>query len=182
VNPFDSARGACECSREQELLDALASDATQQDWSDDLRAHAAACAICRDIVAVALPLLEDRQAAVEGAQPPSSGVVWWRAQMRARQEAARAATRPITLFQGLGAAAGIALVVVLLNVAAPMIAGWFGGLSLFSGFSNPLTFTLPEIDLASLRPSTTAGTLLAGASVACLLLGPLAVYFALSED
>jgi hypothetical protein len=171
-----------ECSREQELLDALASDATQQDWSDDLLVHTQSCAICRDIVAVALPLLQDHHAAVEGVQPPSSGVVWWRAQMRARQEAARAATRPITLFQGLGAAAGAALFFVLLNTAAPMISGWFGGLSLFSGLGNPFTFTMPEIDLASLRPSTTVGTLLAGASVVCLLLGPLAVYFALSDD
>jgi hypothetical protein len=182
VIPFDSAQGSCECCREQELLEALASDATQQDWSDDLRGHVSGCAICRDIVAVALPLLQDRQAAVEGAQPPSSGVVWWRAQMRARQEAARAATQPITLFQGLGAAAAVALGVVLLSAAAPIISGWFGGLSFFSGFGNPFAFSLPEFDLASMRPSTTAGTLLAGASALCLLLGPLAVYFALSED
>jgi hypothetical protein len=182
VIPFDSAQGACECGREQELLDALASDATQQDWSADLRGHAESCAICRDILAVALPLLQDHHATVEGAQPPFSGVVWWRAQMRARQEAARVATRPITLFQGLGAAAAVALVFVLLSAAAPMLSGWFGGLSLFSGMDNPFTFTLPEIDLASLRPSTTAGTLLAAASAACLLLGPLAVYFALSDD
>ena len=169
-----------ECSREQEVLEALASDATLQDWTADLRVHADGCVICRDIVAVALPLLQEHHAAVEGAQPPSSGVVWWRAQMRARHEAARTATRPITVLQGVAAASAVALFLMLLNATAPTLSGWFGGLSVFSGLRD--LFTLPQIELASLRPSTNMGILLAGACAFCLLLGPLAVYFALSDD
>ena len=43
------------------------------------------------------------------AQPPSSAIVWWRAQMRARQEAARLAEQPITIVHALSIAAGIGL-------------------------------------------------------------------------
>ena len=38
------------------------------------------------------------------AAPPSSAIVWWRAQMRARQEAAQSPRRPITIVHGLAIA------------------------------------------------------------------------------
>ena len=173
-------RKPCACPREHEVLEALAADATLQDWSAELREHADACAICRDIVAVALPLLQEHRAAVEGAHPPSSGIVWWRAQMRARQEAARTAMRPITVLQGIGAAAAFALFLVLLGAAAPILSGWFGGLTVFSGLGDLVR--LPDIELASLKPATNVGILLAGACAVTLLLGPLAVYFALYDE
>ncbi len=169
-----------ECAREAEVLEALASDAAIQNWDAGLREHAERCTICRDIVAVALPLLQEHHVAVEVAHPPSSGVVWWRAQMRARQEAARAATRPITVLQGVAAAAAVALFAVLLSATAPTLSGWLGGMSVFGGLGD--LFTLPDIELASLKPSTGTGLLLAGACAFCLILGPLAVYFALSDE
>ena len=42
-------------------------------------------------------MLEGREDERAEIQIPSSAVMWWRAQMRARQEAAREASRPITL-------------------------------------------------------------------------------------
>lgn len=181
MTPSDFPRGTLhECSREQELLEALGSGTTLEEWDADLRTHAESCAICREIVTVALPLLQEHRSAIEGAHPPSSGVVWWRAQMRARQEAARAATRPITVFQGVAAAASVAMIVMLLNVAAPTLSGWLGGLTLLNGVAD--LFVLPEIDVASLKPTTSVGIVLAGACVLCLLLGPLAVYFAVTDE
>ena len=54
---------------------------------------------------------------------PSSAIVWWRAQMRARQEAARAAERPITVVHGLAIAclSGLAL-----SLAGTALAGLRG--------------------------------------------------------
>ena len=49
------------------------------------------------------------------AAPPSSAIVWWRAQMRARQEAARAADRPITIVHALAIASGAGLMLGLLG-------------------------------------------------------------------
>jgi hypothetical protein len=54
------------------------------------------------------------------AAPPSSAIVWWRAQMRARQEAALAAGRPITIVHALAIAAGAGL---MLSVAGYALAG-----------------------------------------------------------
>jgi hypothetical protein len=181
VSPFEMVKGRpLECIREQEVLDALAADATCEEWSDDLRAHVDACAICGDVVAVALPLLQEHQQAVEGAQPPSSGIVWWRAQMRARQEAARAATRPITVVQALAVVSGTALFLMLLSATAPTLSGWFGGLSTFSRLGD--FFALPQVELTSLMPTTSTGLLLVGACLLCVLLGPLALYFASDDE
>jgi hypothetical protein len=181
VNPFDKAQDkSVECTREQDVLDALTADCAVQDWGDELRTHVEACAICRDIVAVALPLLQEHHAAVDDAHPPSSGIVWWRATMRARQEAAQAATRPITVVQGVALASGAAVFMMILSAAAPTLSGWFGGLSTFGGISE--FFTLPQVDLSSLMPTTGTGLLLVGACLVCLLLGPLAVYFAADDE
>jgi hypothetical protein len=66
----------------------------------DLVAHAATCAVCADVATVASAI--DSEQSDQSVPPlPSSGIVWWRAQLRARQEAARAVVRPITFAQGL---------------------------------------------------------------------------------
>ena len=181
MNPFDKAQGkSVECTRERDVLDALAADCAVQEWADELRTHVDACTICRDIVAVALPLLQEHRAAVDGAHPPSSGIVWWRATMRARQEATQAATRPITVVQGVALASAAALFMMVLSAAAPTLFGWFGALSTSGGIGE--FFTLPQIELSSLMPTTGTGLLLVGACVVCLLLGPLAVYFATDDE
>jgi hypothetical protein len=180
VNPFDKAQGKfVECTREQEVLDALTADCAVDQWGEDLRRHVDACGVCRDIVAVALPLLAEHHAAVDDGHPPSSGIVWWRATMRARQEAAQAATRPITVVQRVALASGVALFTLMLSAAAPTLSGWFGGLSAFGSIGE---VTLPQVDLSSLMPSTGTGLLLVGACLVCLLLGPLAVYFATDDE
>jgi hypothetical protein len=100
--------------------------------------------------------------------------------MRARQEAARAATRPITVVQGVAVASGAAVFMMLLSATAPTLFGWFGGLSTFSGLAE--FFTLPQVELPALMPTTGLGLLLVAACAVCLLLGPLAVYFAIEDE
>jgi hypothetical protein len=63
------------------------------------------------------------------ATPPSSAIVWWRAQMRARQEAAKAAERPITIIHALAIACFCGLAVSLAGTLIAGVrgsAGWFG--------------------------------------------------------
>ena len=55
---------------------------------------------------------------------PSSAVMWWRAQMRARQEAAREAARPINVAHVIALVSVAALTIVALVALSP----WFGGL------------------------------------------------------
>lgn len=64
------------------------------------------------------------------AQPPSSAIVWWRAQMRARQEAARLAEKPITIVHALSIAAGAGLMLSVIGYALAGVKGsvaWLAG-------------------------------------------------------
>ena len=69
-----------------------------------LSRHVRECASCADVVDVTSALLADAVSARAESAPPSSAIVWWRAQMRARQEAARAAERPLTVVHALAIA------------------------------------------------------------------------------
>ena len=131
----------------------------------------------------ALPILASAVLEVRDAEPadiqiPSSAVMWWRAQMRARQEAAREAARPINVAQVVG----LTSVVVLGIVALVALSPWFGGV-LGSWMDDALR--------AAAGPAATEGRFsLAGWMVPVVLLGagvwlvlaPLAIYFAVSED
>ena len=62
------------------------------------------------------------------AAPPSSAIVWWRAQMRARQEAARTAERPITIVHGVAIASGAGLALSFIGTAVAGVRGSSGWL------------------------------------------------------
>jgi hypothetical protein len=116
-----------ECPREHDVLDALAATRWPDRCDQELREHVRACVICRDLADVAAALLEDQDAAWREAHVPPSGVVWWRAQLRAREEAARAAARPLAFIQGVAASVAVWLVVALVRaVPAEYFAEWRG--------------------------------------------------------
>ena len=101
-----------ECIREQEVLELMRSGRADE----DLRAHIAACSICADVAIVAATLLDDRTALVRNAEVPGSGLVWWRMQLRARNESAAAARRSLTATHI--AIVGFAVVIALTFLAA----------------------------------------------------------------
>jgi hypothetical protein len=72
------------------------------------------------------------------AHPPSSAIVWWRAQMRARAEAAKAVERPLTIVHALALAATLGL---FLGVVGTAIGGLKGTLSWFAGIYASLAST-----------------------------------------
>lgn len=162
-----------ECSREAEIFDALATGRWPEQTSDELRAHATACAVCADVVEVAAPLLAERGELSEEARIPSSAVMWWRAQMRARQEAAREASRPIVVAQVIATTAALILVGGVLYVGAPWLREWFGSLS-----------GLPRVALSA--DTVADGPILPMSVIAIagvmLLLTSVALYFAFKED
>ena len=59
-----------------------------------LREHVAGCGLCSDVAEIAGAFFEDRDCARAEAVVPSASAVWWRAQIRAREEAARLAVAP----------------------------------------------------------------------------------------
>ena len=164
-----------ECAREQDVLDTLAAQRWPARCDQDLRTHVAACAICADLVTVAAALLDDGEVAWGEARLPPSGVVWGRAQLRAREEAARAAARPIAFVQGVAAACALWLVVASLRAvtlpAMPDWRGWLGALRTSAASSIP-----------DLTQVTAGGMVFVLIAAAWLLLAPVAIYFAVHED
>ena len=160
-----------ECPREADVLDALSSARWPDRVDAELREHVASCGICQDVIAVASARQEDHPAALDEwnvASVPSSGQMWWRAEMRARQDAIRDASRPVTIAQAV--AAGLAF-------AVAGLAAWFAWPTVTALF-------------ATLVPSGTTGTSvlasplflpLAVAMLAMIVVAPVALYFVLSE-
>jgi hypothetical protein len=165
-----------DCPREQELLEALQASRTPE-LDPSLRDHAGACASCADLLAVVAPLLEQRDTLMQQANVPSSAIVWWRAQMRSRREAAEKAARPISFVQGIAVACAAGLLATALGIFVPTFrralswvadaAGSWSGLSL-PAVTDPLT-----------SPVALAGMLVLGL---CAVVLPLALYFAFRED
>lgn len=74
---------------------------------------------------LATALRESSAAAPDEGGPPSSAIVWWRSQMRAKQEAVRAAERPIAIVHAVSIAcvAGLTLSLIGLALAWARAAG-----------------------------------------------------------
>jgi hypothetical protein len=139
--------------------------------------HVGSCDSCQDLLAVALPLLQEQALAQRDARIPSSAVVWWRAQTRARREAVEAATRPITLVQGLALACAAGLVAGIATFTQPAVRQWLAwGATAVSGL-DPRT-----IDLARLQTLATAGMLPLAALGIGLLIAPIAIYLAVGDE
>ncbi len=148
-----------ECLREQEVIDAAQCDR----WPEDLRLQLTQCALCADLLEVARAIHDDRESGLADVRVPSAGLVWWRAELRARQEAMRNASRPITFVQAFGAACTAGVVFALISRAWP----WLKSL-----------LELPDFSALSLAQW---GVLLAF-TLALLVVAPLAMYLVLSDE
>ena len=166
-----------DCAREDELLKALQTSRWPETCAPGLREHVDACGACRDLLAVAAPLLDEHRALVDDAAVPSSAIVWWRAQMRSRREAAERAAQPISMMLGIGVACAAGLLATLLGIFVPTFRralGWTAGLV---AEWRSFTLSVPVDPLAS--PITTAALAAIGL---CLLLAPIALYYTFRED
>ena len=151
-----------ECPREPDVLEAVMAGRWPDGCGEELRVHSAACPCCADIAMIAEVLHDDREHALREAHVPASARVWWRASVRARADAARTATRPITLVQGLAAASVAGVGAALAgSLRLPQWNGWLATAS-----TVVLGQTMPLVLLIS----------------ACVLLAPVAVYLMLLED
>lgn len=99
------------CVREDELLDALGARFV----GAELEEHVASCPSCSELREVAGALLDDRAQAMMEAPVPSAGTMWWRMQMRYRQETQAIARRSLLVGQAVSIAVAFALVVTLLG-------------------------------------------------------------------
>ena len=150
-----------DCPREQDVLEAIVSTR----WSEDLRGHVNECPVCGDLSMVASALRIEGDAAWHEAHPPTSGQVWWRATMRTRAEAARAAARPITALQALAAACVVGVLAALLPQSSVSI-------------ERSLMWIAEVLSVVTMKPALIVGLLLSAA----VILTPFVLYFVLSDE
>lgn len=110
------------CQRETEVLAAIRSGAWANPLNDALRRHVADCPVCAEVLLVARFLACD-DASVE-AVLPEAGLVWWKAQMRARREAAERAAQPIAIAEKVACAWGLLAAAAVIVWQWPRLAAW----------------------------------------------------------
>ena len=166
-----------ECCSEGDVFEAVAFGRWPEHCGQELVAHVATCAVCADIVAVAGVLHEDRESLCRQAQPPAAGMVWWRATIRARAEAARTVTQPISVLQGIAGACMAGVAAGFVSVAWRSI-HWVDRL-------GDLAVSLESrgAGIASASALTAGhGLPILLAVAAGLVLAPLALYLTLADD
>lgn len=168
-----------ECPREMELLEGLRSGVWPDAAPRDLRDHVQACPSCAGLAALVPPLVEDWRASTQDACVPSSSVMWWRLQMRARREAAAHAMQPIGAAQKLalaGAAGLLAVSAAALAPAAGRMAAWMGAIG--DGAAATGRAVPPAAMAQVISPAVIA---LAMTGALLFVVAPVAIYFALSD-
>lgn len=147
-----------ECSREREIVEVIASGRWPDACGDELRSHASSCRSCNDVVLVAAALHNQQALDLAQVRVPPAGLIWWRTQLRTRQEAVRRAERPLTIAHALAAAS-------IAGVSAALI--------------TPLLPPLRDV-LAALE-SLPSLALLTGAVAALIAVANLAIYLVFSD-
>lgn len=165
------------CTREEQVVGAVLSGAWPSRCEGELTMHAATCEICAEVAAVAALLREDHDDARGEVQVPAAGQVWWRAAIRARLETAQAATRPMTWLHGVTAAITIGVMLAVVGVVWPSLVGtaeWAKAVAIGVATNGDVAGAV----VGAIRQSFG----LALMAAACLVIAPLALYFALSDD
>jgi len=123
------------CACERDVLDLVAIGQWPSRADETLRAHVAACATCAEVAAVAAAVREwaDETDNPQPVKVPDASVVWYRAQVRARQEATRRASRPVLVAQLVALVAVVIAAVWIgpelsLSVSMPDLSGWWPSL------------------------------------------------------
>lgn len=165
-----------QCQFEQDLLDAVAARRWPDRTEAALRHHVSSCHVCSDVAEIAAAFFEDRDCArVEGTLP-SSSAIWWRSQIRAREEAARIALRPLVVFQ----VAATVCAAVLALVIAPSASTWVRQSITVLGATD--WWAIPrDFSVSWILRTTAYTTLPLIAAGLWIVLAPVLVYLALDD-
>jgi hypothetical protein len=164
------------CPHEADVLDLIWTNQWPARAERALVEHVAACDVCRDLASVASALSDLHEATAADVRVPDASVVWYRAEVRARHELARRATRPVAAAQVTAAVAGIGGLFSAWRLGGDSLVEWW------SGLSAP---ALPQIGLWSQTVSITSAPVwpwILAAAAAWALMVPAALYIARVAD
>jgi hypothetical protein len=144
---------------------------------ESLAAHAQACEVCREVATISVLLRDDLDASRIDVHVPAAGQVWWRAAVRARLESTQSAARPMTWMHAITAA-------TVLGVFLAGVSAVWAKVPAVITLLRSLSFDLfPSRDVATaISGGLTQSVMIGLIAAAFLLVAPLAVYFALSDD
>ena len=168
------------CEHEGAVLEAVESGRWPQACGAELQAHVGRCSICADVLLVAQTLqLENKRVRTEVALP-AAGLVWWKAQMRARREATVRAAEPIRMVERAAGIFGIVTLVALAVWRWDLVTEWLTWVADLprSDMFRPGTLWSPGIFSAAQN----FGLLIIFTAGACLVLTSVVLYFTLSKD
>jgi hypothetical protein len=118
------------CTREKEVMELLRSGGWPAACEPELREHVAGCGLCAQTVMLKSAFASELATAKDEARLQSAGVLWWRAQLRRRNEAVERVNRPIARAQRF------ALLINLLAAIALLASQWRHGFRLAEWFSG----------------------------------------------
>jgi hypothetical protein len=150
------------CRFEKAVWAAVASNT----WSQELREHAASCAVCGEVALVSGGLLALGRKDPAAISLPNPRQMLWRADWLATRSAGERATRPILLYARFAIAAGA------LGLAGSVLWAW----PLFESWLPGWRMELPTFGLSFLTPAVYGAALPICAAIA------LACRWVLSED
>jgi hypothetical protein len=137
----------------------------------ELRGHAAKCRTCADLVLVAGAFQRARTATIAAAKPVSPGAIWWRAQLRSRQQAFERIQRPLMGAQVFSLAAVLLAITGFIAFEAHHGLAWLDWLGKASQSA--------ELHTGSMSSAPASGMILVVVAAATLaLIAGVALYFA----
>jgi hypothetical protein len=167
------------CPREKEIGELLRRGQWPQASAPELRAHVDVCRACGDLVLVAGVFQQARAETVAAAQASSArfgsaGALWWRAQLRRRNEAIERIGRPLVTAQIFALVVSLLAAFGFAGLEARHGIGWLNWLE---GLPQAATVRLADISSSGFLNSGWAWMLLA-ATATLALVGGFLVYFA----
>jgi hypothetical protein len=111
------------CRFEKAVWAAVASDT----WSQDLRRHAATCAVCSEVALVSGGLLALSREEPAANRLPDPRQILWRAEWLAARSAGERATRPILFYSWFAIAVGVLGLGGCALWAWPLVESWLPG-------------------------------------------------------
>ena len=164
------------CPREAEVLDLVWTNQWPARAERSLVEHVTTCEVCRDLATVAAAVGDLNEVTVAGVKVPDASVVWYRAEVRARQELTRRATRPVAAAQIAAAVVGIGGVFTAWRLGGASLMEWWQGLS---APARPQVSLWSEV--AALASAPVWPWMLAAAAAWALMV-PAALYIARMAD
>lgn len=169
---------AYDCPREQDVVNAVLGGRWPDRCDESLVAHAASCVTCREVAQVSVLLQEDVDHARIDVIVPAAGQIWWRAAVRARLESTHAAARPMTWMHAITGAIVLGVFLAGLTAVWPMVPGVVN--MMISAVGSDILPSREVTNALAGGLAMAAGVGLVAAAI--LVIAPLALYFAFSDD